>query len=114
MRQAKSAALYDSYNFIYKNLYWFSFSEFANSSFANTMVHNSFYPHYLYYFKEPVEKIEYHTSVFPAAYHSVSTGIFENVFDDDGRLIKSVYPKYFANQAWGKQEIEYEYVRVRK
>ncbi len=114
IRQSKSAALFDSYQFIYKNLYWFSFSDFANNSFANTMVHNAFYPHYLYYFKEPLETVEYHTSVSPAAYHSVSRGHFQNTFDSEGRLVKSIYPKYFANQAWGKQEIWYEYVRLRK
>ena len=114
IRQAKSSALYDSYNYIYKNLYWFSFSEYTNNSFANSMVHNSFYPHYVYYFKQPLLTIEYHSSVYPKVYHSVAKGLFQNDYDEEGRLVKSVYPKYFANQAWGKQLIEYDYIKLRK
>jgi hypothetical protein len=113
-RDNKSSALSDTYNHIYKNLYWFSFSEFLNNSFANTMVHNSFYPHYVYYRKQPLRKMEYHHSVFPAGYRSHTEGYFENYYDEDERLIRSVYPKYFANSTWGKQEIEYEYVTMKK
>jgi hypothetical protein len=113
-RDTRHTALYDTYRFIYKNLYWFSFSAYGNNSFASSMVHNSFYPHYVYYSKQPVRKIEYHSSVSPAAYRSQSNGFFENLYDREGRLIKSTYPKYFANNTWGKQLIEYEYMKVRK
>ena len=114
IRDLMHTALYDTYRLIYQNLYWFSFSEYLNNSFASTMVHNSFYPHYVYYYKQPVKKIEYHSSVSPAAYRSQSNGIFENYYDSESRLIKSTYPKYFANNTWGKQLIEYEYLKMRK
>jgi hypothetical protein len=113
-RTSSDNALFNTYQYLYKNLYWFSFSEYVNNSFANSMVHNSFYPNYVYYYKQPLEKITYYSAVSSPFYSTNFTGNFQNSFNNQQQLMRSVYPKQFANQQGGIQEIEYEYLRKRK
>jgi hypothetical protein len=112
LRDNKGSELYDSYRMIYKNLYWLSFSEYVNNSFASSMVHNAFYPNYIYYFSNALTRIEYVSSVNLPVYTRTTTGDFTNTFDGEGRLVKAVYPKQFANAYGGKQTLEYSYIKM--
>jgi len=113
-RESKGKELSDLYQNIYKNLYWFAFSEYPNNSFANAMVHNSFYPNYVYYLRNAMQRIDYWNAISEPTYTRLQTGIFQNVFNSSGQLIRAVYPRPFANQYDGREELEYTYVRVRK
>ena len=114
LRDSMGSELYDSYRMIYKNLYWMSFSEYVNNSFARSMVHNVFYPNYLYYFSNALNRIEYVSSVNMPGYSRTTIGNFSNSFDTTGRLVKAEYPKPFANGYGGTQTIQYSYIRIPK
>ncbi|HTL07021.1 MAG TPA: hypothetical protein VL307_02150 [Chitinophagaceae bacterium] len=106
-REGNRTEIRKTFMYIYKNLYWFSISEFA-SGFANALNLGS--PTY----GGPALKTGelFHSyPPNPAVLEHVNA-TFQNTFDSKGLLLSASYPKRFAIGNEGKIEVWYTYTRL--
>jgi hypothetical protein len=108
--EGSNAALRNSFFYIYKNMYWLNISEFG-TGFANAINKGGL----LYYGSSAIKTGEsWQFSPPDPAVQDHHMGIFQNTFDASGLLVKSVYPKNFANKYGGKSEVVYTYTKIKK
>jgi len=106
-REGTRTEVRKSFMYIYKNLYWFSISEFA-SGFANALNLGA-----ATYGGPALKTAELFHSYppNPAVLEHVS-GNFQNTFDSKGLLTRANYPKRFGNANGGRMEVWYTYTRL--
>lgn len=108
--EGNNTALRNSFLYVYKNMYWLNISEFS-TGFANA-INKSGLVHYANASIKNGESWQF-SPPDPVA-QDYETGIFQNTFDSNGLLVKSVYPKNFANKYGGRTEISYTYIKIKK
>jgi hypothetical protein len=108
--EGSNMELRNSFFYIYRNMYWLDISEYS-SGFANSINKGDLLP----YTGSPVKTAEYWTFYPPdPAAQDHQQGLFQNTFDANGLLVKSVYPKNFGNKYGGKTEFFYTYTKIKK
>ncbi|MEO5683111.1 MAG: hypothetical protein ABIQ88_10755 [Chitinophagaceae bacterium] len=108
-REGSNPAIQNTFEYIYKNMSWFSISE-NPAGFANALNLGE-----ASYLGTPLKTAEYWKSYPPnPATLDHALGTYQNVFDAKGLLSNAVYPKRFANQYGGTTEIWYTYTNVKK
>ncbi|MFT3933391.1 MAG: hypothetical protein QM726_07250 [Chitinophagaceae bacterium] len=108
--EGSNAALMNSFLYVYKNMFWLNISEYS-TGFSNAINKGDFQDN-----SSAAIKTGEHWSFVPPdpVAQNHYSGFYNNSFDANGLLIKSVYPKNFGNKYGGKNVVYYTYTKIKK